>query len=185
MLRARFLAALATLALVLATAGLAHATVVVPLSLADQVGRADRIVRARVVASRSAFEPSRGAILTYTELSVSETLKGTARPVLLLRQMGGTANGQTQLVPGDAHLTVGDEVVLFLRDDPSGANVFLFALAQSAYFVNGQSASRDLSELTYAILGEQGTQLRAPGVEPSQSVDALLAEIRSLVGGAR
>jgi hypothetical protein len=185
MLRARPFAALATIAAVLATTALAHATVVVPLSLADQVGRADRIVRAHVVAMRSAYEPSRGAIFTYTELQVTETLKGAAQPTLLLRQMGGTAGGQTQLVPGDAHFGVGDDVVLFLRNDSAGPTVFLFSLAQSAYFVSGQSAQRDLSQLTFAVLGDQGMQLREPGAEPSVQVDSLLAQIRSLVGGAQ
>ena len=185
MARVRSLLALSALVAVLATTGLAHATVVVPLSLSDQVGRADRIVRGQVVAMRSAYSPERGAILTWTELRVTETLKGPAAPVLVVRQMGGTANGQTQLVPGDAHFEIGDDVVVFLRDDASGDNVFLFALAQSAYFVSGASASRDLSQLTFAVMGQRGMQLSEPGAEPSVRVDALLTEIRSLLGGAR
>jgi hypothetical protein len=188
MARARSLLALATLAVVIATASLAHATVIVPLTLADQVGRADLVVRARVGAAHSAFVPERGAILTWTELEVSEILKGQAPSTLTLRQMGGTADGQTMLVPGDAHLAAGQDVILFLRNDRSGSgsDVFLLALAQSAYVVSGQQASRDLSQLTFAVLGgADGTQLSEPGREPSVRVDVLVSEIRSLVGGAR
>lgn len=186
MARVRPLLALAALALVVLTTSLAHATVVVPLSLADQVHQSDLVVRAHVGGMHSAFVPERGAILTWTELTVTETLKGQAPATLVLRQMGGTADGQTMLVPGDAHLATGDDVILFLRRDPDGGeNVFLFSLAQSAYFVNGQEASRDLSQLTYAVIGPSGTQLRDPGHEAPVALDTLVAQIRSLAGGAR
>jgi hypothetical protein len=180
---ARSWVALATLAIAASIASVAHATVVVPLSLEDQVQQADLIVRARVGEQSSAFVPERGAILTWTNLIVTETLKGQAQPVLTLRQMGGTANGQTMMVPGDAHLAPGQDVILFLHRE--GDVVFLHSLAQSAYFVNGTSASRDLAQLTYAVLGQDGMTLAEPGHEPPVAVDALLTRIRSLVGGAR
>jgi hypothetical protein len=187
MLRARSLLPLAVLALVVATTSLAHATVVVPLTLADQVDRADLVVRARVGSMHSAFVPERGAILTWTELEVTDAIQGQGPSTLVLRQMGGTADGQTMLVPGDAHLRPGDDVVLFLRTDTAGSgDVFLVALAQSAWFVNGQQAQRDLSQLTFAVLGgPDGAQLSEPGHEVSMRVDRLIAEIRSLAGGAR
>jgi hypothetical protein len=186
--RARSWLALASLALVVTTTSLAHATVVVPLSLADQVDRADLVVRAHVGAAHSAFVPERGSILTWTELEITDVLKGQASSTLVLRQMGGTADGQTMAVPGDAHLRPGDDVILFLRTDHGGggSDVFLLALAQSAYFVNGQEASRDLSQLTFAVLGgPSGTQLSDPGHEVSMRVDALISQIRGLAGGAR
>jgi len=187
MLAARSLFSLSVVALVVATSSIAYATVVVPLSLSDQVGRADLVVRVRVGAAHSAYVADRGTILTWTELEVTDTLKGQAPSTLVLRQMGGTADGQTMLVPGDAHLRTGDDVIMFLRADPAGSeDVFLVALAQSAYFVNGQQCSRDLSQLTFAVLGgPQGTQLSDPGREASVRLDALMNEIRSLAAGAR
>jgi hypothetical protein len=180
--RSRSLACAALLAVLFIT-GVAHATVVVPLTLADQVSRADLVVRARVGAQHSAYVPERGAILTWSELEVTEVLKGQAGATLTLRQMGGTADGETMLVPGDAHLATGDDAVLFLRQD--GDTVFLFALAQSAYVVEGAEARRDLSQLTFAVLGQDGMQTHEPGLEPSVRVGDLLLRIRALVGGAR
>lgn len=187
MARVRSLLALAALLAVVTSASLAHATVVIPLSLAQQVHDSDLIVRARVGGMQSRYVAERGTILTWTELSVTDVLKGQAPATLLLRQMGGTAEGQTMLVPGDAHLTTGDDVILFLRRDPSGgSDVLLYSLAQSAYFVHGQQAARDLSQLTFAVLGgPDGMQLSEPGHEVSVQLDALANEIRSLVGGAR
>jgi hypothetical protein len=185
MLAVRRLSALTVLALVALTSSLAYATVVVPLTLADQVQRADLVVRARVGSVRSAYVAERGTILSWTELEVMESLKGQAPVTLTLRQMGGTAEGQTMLVPGDAHLAPGQEVILFLRRDRNGTNdVFLLALAQSAYVVRGQQASRDLSQLTFAVLGD-GTQLSEPGHEASVGVDTLVSQIRSLAGGGQ
>ena len=123
--------ALAALVALSSIAGIAHATVVVPLTLADQVARSELIVRARVGAQHSAYVAERGAILTWTELEITDVLKGQVGSVLTLRQMGGTADGRRMLVPGDAHLAPGSDVVLFLRQ--SGDDVVLFALAQSAY----------------------------------------------------
>lgn len=184
--RLRSLLAAATLAVVVLTAGLAHATVVVPLSLEEQVIQSDLVVRARVGTSRSAFVPERGAILTWTELEVTDVLKGQAPSTLVLRQMGGTADGQTMYVPGDAHLVTGDDVVLVLRHDPEGSeNVFLLSLAQSAWFVNGGQAQRDLTQLTYAILGQQGMQLTETGREAPIAVETLVSRIRQIAGGAR
>lgn len=166
-------------------AGVAHATVVVPLSLADQVQRADLVVRATVGAQQSAFVPERGAILTWTSLQVTETLKGQAPRTLTLRQMGGAADGMVQRVPGDAVLQPGQDVVLFLHRE--GDTVFLLALAQSCYFVDATHGTvyRDLSNLTFAVLGQSGTRLIEPPADRIVRLDALLSQIRSLVGGAR
>ncbi len=173
------------LGLVMVT-GTARATVVVPLTLADQVDQADMIVRATVGAQHSAFVPERGAILTWTSLEVTEVLKGQVPRTLTLRQMGGSANGMQQRVPGDAELRPGQDVVLFLRHG-EGDTVFLFALAQSCYFVDAEHGTvyRDLRSLTFAVLGQNGTQLQAPAPDPLTGVDALRARIRELLGGAR
>src|SRR5512143_2570485 len=48
------------------------------LSRAEQVQRADLIVRATVGDQRSAFVPERGAILTWSTLHVTSVLKGQA-----------------------------------------------------------------------------------------------------------
>ncbi len=164
--------------------GTARATVVVPLTLAQQVQRADLVVRATVGAQHSAYVPARGAILTWTTLRVTETLKGQAPSTLLLRQMGGVANGMEEMVPGDAHLSQGQDVLVFLHRE--GGTVFLLALAQSCYFVDQATGRvhRDLSELTFAALGQTGMRLSRAPSQTSQ-IDVLRAQIRALVGGAR
>jgi hypothetical protein len=171
------------LALLLLSTSVAHATVVVQLSLSDQARRADYIVRARVGDHHSAYVPDRGAILTWTTLRVTESIKGQAPATLTLRQMGGTADGQTMLVPGDAHLNAGDDVILFLRRN--GDDVVLVSLGQSAYIVHGTSAHRELEELTFAVWDQGQMKLVEPPADRSVALDTLLRELRSLVAGAR
>jgi hypothetical protein len=189
MARARSLSALAVLAVASLTAAVAHATVVVPLTLEDQVHQSDVVARATVGSSHAEYVPARGAILTWTELTVTDVMKGQAPSTIVLRQIGGTTDdGTTMLVPGDAHLHSGDDVVLFLRNDPGGtSDVILVGMAQSVWFVNGQQCARDLSQLTFAVLGgASGTQLSDPGHETSVRVDSLVADIRRIAsGGAR
>jgi hypothetical protein len=174
---------LITIAL-LCTASVAGATVVVPLTLGEQVARADLIVRARVVAQRSAYVPARGAIMTWTTLEPTEWIVGQPSPsALLVRQLGGHADGMIQSIPGDGHLAPGDDVIVFLERDPvEHQTVFLLALAQSVWFVEGDRARRDLSELGFAILGAQGMRTEEPAPEAAVDRAQLVRDIRALAG---
>lgn len=105
------LALLAALALPAA----ALATTVLPVPRAELLARADTVVRARVGAQTALRSERSGRILTRSRLAVLETFKGAARPELELEQIGGALEGARLVVPGDARLAPGEEVVVFLR----------------------------------------------------------------------
>lgn len=177
------LAAVAALAL---SASPALATVVVAVPLAEQVQRSELVVRATVVSQRSAWAPDRTAIYTWTTLRVTESIKGNAGATLVLRQMGGVAEGMQQEVPGDGHLAIGDDVVLLLHQ--RGENVFLFSLAQSLFHVDARThlAARDLSDLSFATTVNGQMTIKAAPAEMPVQVDALVRQLRAYAtGGAR
>jgi hypothetical protein len=101
--------------LALALPPLVLGATVLPLSRAELAARSDAVVRARVLAQACVRSQKSGRILTVSRLAVLESYKGAPPPVVELEQMGGTLDGMTLVVPGDARLAPDEEVVLFLR----------------------------------------------------------------------
>lgn len=173
---------------VLVPALTAHATVAIALSRAQLVSRAELIVRATVGEQRSTWNETHTQIITFTTLHVSRVWKGQSQPVLVLRQFGGSVDGLTSRVNGDATFRQGEDAVFFLRQ---GAGVvYLTALAQSVYVVNQQGAvptvERDLHGLAFTTLQSGGpTQIVEPAPESYETLAHLVADIAQLLEGAR
>src|ERR1051326_6925003 len=96
------------------------ATSIVPMSVEELAARAQLVVEGRALEQWSQWDTSEHLIYTYTRFAVTQRLKGEAADSIVVRQMGGTAGGYTQIVSGVRHWQAGDEAVLFLR--PSVAN---------------------------------------------------------------
>jgi hypothetical protein len=155
----------------------ADATVMVELSRAELVETADLIVRCTVGAQRTRWNEDQSRILTLSTLTVREYLKGRGPGELVLRQFGGTLDGLTLTVPGDGHVSPGQEVVLFLRQ---GAGVvYLTAMAQSVYLVTQGVVRRDLHDVSFAAPGPHGGLVP---VEPPRETDETLRHLVEAVG---
>jgi hypothetical protein len=107
-----------TRALVLATLAMATfnqaAASTVELMSIERLTRASTlIVQARALESWSAWEGNQ--IFTYTRFQVDQALKGPAQTSVVVRQMGGRADGYTMKVAGVRHWRAGEDAVLFLR----------------------------------------------------------------------
>lgn len=88
------------------------------MSVSERVRRADRIVRVTVEARRvlpDARDPRR--VETITRVRVREHLKGGAVAFIDVAQLGGQRDGWASQVVGDAQLSEGADVVLFLDCD--------------------------------------------------------------------
>ena len=169
---------------VLSGVSTAQATVVLELERGTLIERSDRIVRATVGSARSGWNEDHTQIITLTELRVAEYWKGSGPATLTLRQLGGSVDGLSSRVAGDAQLEPGEEVVLFLK---SGAGVvYLTALAQSAYHVtkgkDGTAmATRDLRELGYAVPGKEKMSLVEPKPELPEPLAGFRADVQKRV----
>ncbi len=166
----------------------ASATVVVPLTRARMVQESDLVVRALVLEQRFQWNEDHSQILTLTRLRVTEFYKGGGTRDLVLRQFGGRVEGLSSEVPGDGHLSQGQDVVLFLR---SGLGVvYLTSLAQTLYTVTvspGQPpvVHRDLTELAFAVNQNGRMVVQPPPPDATETVDHLAADVRALAAGAR
>jgi hypothetical protein len=110
--------AVALLCLALPT--FAHATVVEAMTFEQLTGRVPLIVRGTVGSQEARWDEKQRRISTYTEIVVSEVLKGDSRQSIIVRQPGGEVGPVGQAVSGAARFEPGEEVLLFL--EPAGKN---------------------------------------------------------------
>ena len=107
----------------------------VPLELA--AAEATRIVHATVVDVHSDRDEW-GAPATWVTLDVSRTLKGAVPGHLTIKQFGTAAplsDGVLTRIPGLPRYAVGEELVLFLRDDSARGFTSPVGLGQGVYRV--------------------------------------------------
>ena len=92
-----------------------RATSVVPMSIDEMTTKAELVVEGRAIEQWSQWDNNEHLIYTYTRFEVTLRLKGSATDTIVVRQMGGSAGGYTQIVSGVHRWQTGDEAVLFLR----------------------------------------------------------------------
>lgn len=160
----------------------AQATTALLLTRAQLVQRSDLVVRATVLSVESSWTEDKTAIVTSTRLKVSGTLKGRQASELVLRQLGGRVGEEALVIPGEARLEVGEEVVLFLKDGQGGV-VGLTAMAQAAYHVRGDKVQRDMEglQLMRMVGGKLRPMPHKP--EPREALAKLMADVVRIVRG--
>jgi hypothetical protein len=106
----------AACALLLFVSSALHATTVIAPTFDELVNEAQVIVRARVLAVRTAWaeSPQGRVIKTYVTLRVEKQLKGTSATELTLAFLGGELDGQGMRVAGMPQFTVGQTEILFV-----------------------------------------------------------------------
>lgn len=102
------------------------ATSLVLLDEATLTQRADRIVRAVVLSSRSAYRSGAVPVFTDVALEVAEVLKGDGgEPVIHVALPGGELDGRAYRVPGTPAFHPGEEVLVFLVQLSTGEETVL------------------------------------------------------------
>jgi hypothetical protein len=180
--RRAWLAWLVMLALV-APAVVAHATTVLLLTREELVTRSDAVARVRVGGSQTSESDDGTAIVTRTELIITQPLKGALPATVVLEQIGGTYRGKTQRILGDASIASGEDLVVFLKKGDKG-RVHLTALALAVYHVDAKGmARRDLKDLTLAKRERGRIRPTEAPKEAPEPVDQLMADVVRIAGG--
>ncbi len=173
-------------------AGSAHATVVKSLSLKQMTKAADVIVVGEVVERVSSWNEEKTRIYTVTRIRIGETLKGSAGAAeLQVRQIGGTLDGLTQQIVGNAKLKQGEEVLLFLDQDESLPFHYVVGMAQGKFTIDrtGDAARvvRSMEGLALATVEAKRIKTLAPAKSApvAPTLDAFKAKIRAALQPAR
>jgi hypothetical protein len=138
----------ATVIALLALAGPARATTVLPIPLARVAGEAARIVHATVLDVRAGRDED-GLPATWVTLEVARTVKGTATSGLVFKQYGVAdplPDGTVARVPGLPRYRAGEELVLFLRGESRRGFTSPVGFGQGVYRVvrrGGRASVRD------------------------------------------
>jgi hypothetical protein len=106
--------------LILLMVATANATMVKPMTVEELTDASAQIVEGQALESWTSWNPQHTRIYTYTRVKVSRALKGSAQDTLIIRQVGGSADGYTQHVAGVQPMSAKERALLFLR--PSQAN---------------------------------------------------------------
>ena len=120
--------------LVLGTVTSAVATTALYVTDAEQAELSTAVVIARVGPSEVLPHDQYETVMTRTTLRIEDVLYGAAPEQVLLHQVGGTLDGRTVYVPGDAKFERGERCVLFLRQVEG--RWYLTAMEQSKYLLS-------------------------------------------------
>ena len=135
----------------------AWATSALYLTTAEQAEQSSAVILATIGSQRTIAHPDHARPVTLTQVNVDEVLLGSAPGQLEVEQLGGTLDGRTLKIAGDAELNQGERVVLFVSEVASGWH--LTAMQQSKYTVEttqfGTTLRRELSGGLF-VRDEQG-----------------------------
>lgn len=166
----------------------ADATMAVLLSREELVRQSVTVARVTVGRSYTTESDDGRSIVTRTELTITQPLKGGeadtgGAKTIVLEQIGGTYNGKTQRVIGDALLSPGEDAVVFLRPGNKGRWHFT-ALALSVYHVDRKGlARRSLKGLHLVRRTGSTLQPVTPPAEEVEPVESLMTDVVRLAGG--
>ncbi|MGV3622548.1 MAG: hypothetical protein ACO1OB_17145 [Archangium sp.] len=179
------------LALAAALCSLAvSATVIVHETFEQMTQHAPLIVRGRVLRNAAGWDDQKRRIWTWTELAVTERLKGAVSGTVLMKQPGGEVDGIGQAVEGTASFKEGEDVIVFLDRAPDEKGTFrVYGMSAGKIFItriDGKPvAARDTSGLAFA--SPTGVIAPVGGLEVLGTVDEFMNDVRGFVkkGGAK
>ncbi len=122
----------------------ASSTTVIPMSVERLTRASTDVVRARALASWSAWDAAHTRIFTYTRFAVLQRLKGRAASIFVVKQMGGSAGGYTQHVAGVRPFVSGEDSLLFLHPSQAADGTLVVTGLMQGNFRVTRSPSGDM-----------------------------------------
>lgn len=166
--------------LVLAFASVISATTVIRVSVEQLTRDSSHVVEAVAAESWSRWNPQRTFIYTYTRFQVTASLKGTPASTLIVKQLGGSAEGYTQKVAGVRGWRPGEQAVLFLRPSPEGDGSFeVTGLMQGNFRIRISSSGESL--VSNGVQGVSSYQASSGGLTTFRGGGMRLQDFESRV----
>jgi hypothetical protein len=135
-----------------------RSTTLLKMSNADLAIDADAIVQGEVTSTWSELGENGRYIYTYGTVAVDQVIKGAQEKEYIVKTPGGRIGEAAMEAPSAPTFKVGDEVILFLLDDPSfESNVLgweqgLFNIRDGVVVQNGMNVVDFIAEIESNIL---------------------------------
>lgn len=185
MLRFRLLPA--TLLAALLVASPADASIVQGLELPELVRHADRIVLGRVLFSES-FQRPDGQLGTWHRIGVEREIRGRApdEREVIVETLGGQIGDVGMRVEGEPSFTVGERVLVFIRDGGPYTAFRPVGMGQGVMRVRGERGVETVTQNREGLLlmrrNAGGHLEKSLGALPDEErLDALLSKLRDIV----
>lgn len=174
-------------AVLVVTAAVARATVLIPAEFREVVAGSQIIVYGRVADVRAEWRADRRGIDTIVTFEAGTYLKGGPAETVTFRVPGGQIGRYKNVMVGAPEFSPGDEAVLFLSaEGPAIAHVF--GLNQGVFRVrtDPQTGRRIVVTPLLMARGDAAERVtRGAATRKSLELDAFAAEVRSVMGGAQ
>jgi hypothetical protein len=163
---------------------LAAGSLVQPLNLAELTARADRIVVAQVLSSKSEWDSTQRTIHTRIEIKVEEAWKGAVAPGehIVIVQPGGSVGNIEMRVHGMPGFVIGEKAVLFLAGQAAARVV---GLSQGKRSVRWDGTAKrwvaESPEHSAVVRRDSQGQLQPAPPEPVAGLAELRERVRALV----
>jgi hypothetical protein len=172
---------------VLVVASPANGSVVQALELKELVGHANRIVLGRVLFSES-FQRHDGQLGTWHRIAVERELRGSApdEQEVMVETLGGQIGDIAMRVEGEPSFTVGERVLVFMRDGGPYTAFRPVGMGQGVMRVRTEQGIETVRQNREGLMlmrrNAQGRLERSLGALPEkQRLDELLSKLRDIV----
>jgi len=164
-----------------------NASIVQGLDLEELVRDADRIVLGRVLLSES-FLQADGQIGTWHRISVERELRGHApeEQEVIVETLGGEIGDVGMRVEGEPSFSVGERVLVFIRDGGSLAAFRPVGMGQGVMRVHREQGVETVTQNREGLLlmrrNAQGRLEKSLGALPQRErLDTLISKLRGIV----
>ncbi len=163
---------------------LAAGSLVQSLDLAELTARAERIVVAQVLSSKSDWDSAHRTIHTRIEIKVEEAWKGAVAPGerIVIVQPGGSVGNIEMRVHGMPGFVVGEKAVLFLAGEAAARVV---GMSQGKRSVRWDGTAKrwvaEAAEHSAVVRRDSQGQVQPALPQPAAGLDELREQVRALV----
>jgi len=172
---------------VLLVASPADGSIVQGLELGELVRHADRIVLGRVLFSES-FQRRDGQFATWHRIGVEREVRGRApdEREVIVETMGGHIGDIGMRVEGEPSFSVGERVLVFIRDGGPYTAFRPVGMGQGVMRVRKERGVETVTQNREGLMlvrrNAQGRLERSPGALPQRErLDVLLSKLRGMV----
>jgi hypothetical protein len=165
--------------LLLLIAAAAMATVVKPMSVEELTAKSSVVLVGQATQTWTAWNPQHTRIYTYSRVKASSALKGAQPDTVVVKQIGGSADGYTQHIAGVQAMRTGEKAVLFLRLSEARDGTYVIVGLMQGHFRIARDSATGQTVVSNGVMGAE--EISGQTVKSYRGARLSLSEMESRV----